>query len=391
MRRSSSAIFVAAVLVASLAACGSDGSSKGSAPLSTSGASTTSAQVASSDSTGSASSVPGSAPSSSSGEFDQAKFDALVAAAKSEGEVVIYSSQSEETMAQWAEKFEDEYGIKVVYQRLIQGPMIERMRQEIAAKNIQVDVTFQSPNPAWEAEIADHLATLDPSELPNLGRVPEEDRTANRVTVGITPVFGFMYNTDRLKPEDLPNTVEELATKPSLKDNMAIVNVSNGGAYYQWHYMLKQRFGDAKYEEWLRTLMGSQGAVVVDSAVSAGNQVAAGELAAITTSAPIVWNSLIAAGAPVAYKWLDPTTYSPGAARAMADGPHPAAAKLFVNWLISDEGLQITCGQQACSVPYADIPDTLPMPSNLVDVSIADAIAAGPELERIFDAAQQGG
>ena len=66
--------------------------------------------------------------------------DDLVAAAKAEGELVVYGSCEEEYLAAACRKFEELYGIKVTYQRLSTGEVQAKIEEENG--NPSADVWF---------------------------------------------------------------------------------------------------------------------------------------------------------------------------------------------------------------------------------------------------------
>jgi len=56
--------------------------------------------------------------------------DQLIAAAQAEGTLVVYGSCEEDYLAAACEKFEELYGIKVVYQRLSTGEVQSKVEEE---------------------------------------------------------------------------------------------------------------------------------------------------------------------------------------------------------------------------------------------------------------------
>ena len=107
-----------AVLLLSLAACGDDSTSSGATTVVSGGATTTAA--ASGGSTTTAAAAGGASTTAGS----SAEWDKVVEAAKKEGKVTIYSSQGLDQLNDFAAKFEEEYGITVEVVRGIDGDLL---------------------------------------------------------------------------------------------------------------------------------------------------------------------------------------------------------------------------------------------------------------------------
>ncbi|MBP3825986.1 MAG: iron ABC transporter substrate-binding protein, partial [Butyrivibrio sp.] len=63
-------------------------------------------------------------------EAESSGMDALIEAAKAEGELIVYGSCEEEYLAAACENFEKLYGIKVQYQRLSTGEVQSKIEEE---------------------------------------------------------------------------------------------------------------------------------------------------------------------------------------------------------------------------------------------------------------------
>jgi iron(III) transport system substrate-binding protein len=84
-------------------------------------------------------------------------------------------------------------------------------------------------------------------------------------------------------------------------------------------------------------------------------------------------------GAPVKTVFPAPTVGIEGYVAAAADGPHPNAAKLFVNYLLTRAGQEVLDRGYAAS-PLPDIPGSAPMPTDYTRADVAAAIKARPDL-----------
>ena len=86
----------------------------------------------------------------------------LVAAAKAEGELVVYGSCEEEYLAAACQHFEELYGIKTQYQRLSTGEVPTKIEEENG--NPSADVWFGGTNNPYDDAAAKGL--LDNSYVP---------------------------------------------------------------------------------------------------------------------------------------------------------------------------------------------------------------------------------
>ena len=81
--------------------------------------------------------------------------EALVEAAKAEGELVVYGSCEEEYLAAACEHFEELYGIKTTYQRLSTGEVQAKIEEENG--NPSADVWFGGTTDPYNVVAAEGL------------------------------------------------------------------------------------------------------------------------------------------------------------------------------------------------------------------------------------------
>src|SRR5690606_19021186 len=96
-------------------------------------------------------------PSWSQGE----SLDELIAAAKAEGQLVVYSSQAENQTEAILKAFGEQYGITATFLRLTTTPLVQRFATELQSGAPEADVlSISSPtpydeNPDWFLEISE--------------------------------------------------------------------------------------------------------------------------------------------------------------------------------------------------------------------------------------------
>lgn len=196
------ALLLACTMALSLTACG------GSKPAATTAApETTTAAAAES----SAESKADEKTEAAGGDMD-----ALIEAAKAEGELTVYGSCEEEYLSAACQNFEKLYGIKTKYQRLSTSEVYTKVSEE--AGKPSADVWFGgTTDPYNEAVAADLLEPYDAMNAVNL--ISDDYKDPTNCWYGIYKgILGFMVNTEELERLGLeaPKTWDDL-TKEEYK------------------------------------------------------------------------------------------------------------------------------------------------------------------------------
>ena len=359
----------AGVLVTALAACGSSGASGSAAP---GGGATSAASVA------------GGTPATSSGAEPPA---ALLKAAQEEGSVVFYSSLNTDVLQRLTDAFKAKYGITLAWKDSASGATIAAATAQLNAGNVQLDVISITPNPAFDSKFAADLMTLSPSQLPVLKTMPADEVTPNFVQYALN-YYGWVYNTDEVKESDLPSTLYGLASDSALTGKIGTADISASNSYATYHAMLSDKWGMAKWNTWINGLLGTEHALVGTSSAALANQVASGAVAIFGPTHLGIVKALINQGAPVAMKYYDPVMQLPNGLMSFNKSPHPNAAKVFINWMVSPEAQSIICGDEACA-SYLNLPDTIQKPTgvSIVQAPVARGNALDDSLTKAFKAA----
>jgi len=280
----------------------------------------------------------------------------------------------------YAAGFKEAYGIDVVMQSLTQGPMQERLAQEFQAGRVQADVAGNTLDAAWnEMAAADgQLAELSEDEIPNLANLPAEHKGQYHIINRLNPM-GVFYNTNLVEEADLPASVVDIPKMSDWRGKVAIVDPQLGGAIHEWHYQLLQELGEDDYEAFVEGLVGGLDATVSGAISALVGQVGAGELVAVVGIPSTLTIPSVQAGAPGAVYYPDPTTIYRSSLQVLANGPNPNAGKLFLNWMLSEEGAKASCGTGLCAPPHMDIEGQIDFPDDAVFVE------DGVEARRVGD------
>lgn len=273
-----------------------------------------------------------------------ADMEKLVTAAKKEGQLMIYSGANVDQLERYTAGFNKAYGIDAQFVRLTGAQTTQRFATEAAAGAPRADIlgtseaTYFDGNPTWFMDIS-------PSGLPNYTAWPADSKSKYRVTI-TRGILGLLYNSDLVKKEEAPKVWKDVID-PKWKGKIILsdpqISVNWGG----WLKASHDTLGDA----FIKALAG-QGFQVVASTATGAQQVAAGAKALNFPTANSFAVSVKSQGAPVEYVFMtDPIVVNRFNFGAAAAAPHPNAAKLFMNWLLSDAGITATCTNNATTSP----------------------------------------
>ena len=255
-----------------------------------------------------------------------------VAKAKAEGKVVWYTSTPLPQAQKIVNLFEKEYGIKVELFRSGGSAVLRRFQQEIDAGRIAADVLTTS-DPAAAAH-ADRARACSCAFKPkNFDKIPDaaKDKDGNFVAQRLNMMTNYL-RSDKVPAADEPKTWNDLAD-PKYKGKMVIADPSFTSLLVSVVGMMSKERGWGFYEK-LRAN---------DTMVVQGNQQVADMLKR--------GERLIAVGALDSYAAEDrkaghpmKTLYPsdgvfviPSPTSVVKGGPNPNAAKLFAEFIISDE------------------------------------------------------
>lgn len=154
--------------------------------------------------------------------------EALIAAAQTEGELVVYGSCEEEYLAAACANFESLYGIKTTYQRLSTGEVQAKIEEENG--NPSADVWFGGTTDPYNVVAAEGL--LEAYDAQNASHLLSDMyRNADGYWYGIYKgILGFMVNTDELTRLGLeaPQDWQDLL-KPEYKGLIWLSNYNTAG------------------------------------------------------------------------------------------------------------------------------------------------------------------
>jgi iron(III) transport system substrate-binding protein len=257
----------------------------------------------------------------------------LIEGAKKEGELSLYSSLTAEDLADLNGAFEKKYGIKVKLWRAASDTILQRALTEAQANRFDADVVDVS-TPMLEAMHRERM--LVPVASPYLAELIPQALPAHREWVGTRlNVFVHAYNTSLVKKEDLPKTYDDLLD-PKWKGKLSIEATDE-----DWFATLVAAMGEKKGLQLFRDIKATNGLSVRKGHTLLTKMVASGEVPFALTVYNFTADQLKQKGAPLDWYVMSPAIARANGLGVMRRAPHPNAAVLYYDFIISDEGQQI--------------------------------------------------
>jgi iron(III) transport system substrate-binding protein len=254
----------------------------------------------------------------------------LLAGAKAEGELIVYGSMNEEEALPFWQLFQDASGIKVSYVRSSDANILARIAIEYRARQRSWDLVATTPVYRLPDEV---LLQFDPPEAKNL--IPQA-RAPNRRWYGVYGNYNSpAYNTNFVKQADLPKSYEEFLDHKEWAGKIAIDATDS-----EWLSGIFANYGEERGRKLVQDIVATLKPVVVDGHLVVARSVGAGEYwVALNNYVGLTINVLLS-GAPTNFWALDPVGLAFGSVGVSSQAPHPKAAQLAANFMLSREAEQ---------------------------------------------------
>ena len=352
------AVLMAVLMVASLAACGGNTSAPATEPAPAPAAANTTAPAAET-----------TAPEQS-----------LIDAAKAEGELVVYGSCEEDYLAAACAHFEELYGIKVQYQRLSTGEVQAKIEEENG--NPSADVWFGGTTDPYNVVAAEGL--LEAYEAENASHLlGSQYRDPDGYWYGIYKgILGFMVNKDELARMNLeaPADWQDLL-KPEYKGLIWLSNYNTAGTAKLVINTMIQKYG---HDE------GIQYLVDLDKNIQVYTKSGSGPSKNVGTGECVIGIGFLHDGITQIVdngyenvQLIIPssgTSFEIGATAIFKGAKHPNAAKLWVEYALSPECVELAAkngSYQFLVIDNAKQPEQASEfgldPENVMDYDFEDA------------------
>ncbi|HEU5258349.1 MAG TPA: extracellular solute-binding protein [Vicinamibacterales bacterium] len=256
----------------------------------------------------------------------------LLDRARREGSLTLYTSLAPTESQPLADAFEKKYGVKVQLWRGQSDEVVQRVVTEAKGRRFAVDVV-ETNGPEMEMIARERL-------LGELQSAYVSDLPANAIPAHRTwfpdrmNYFVVGYNTAKVKRGDIPTTYEGF-TDPKWKGRIAL---------------------EATDAEWMATLIktspGNKGTDIVRKIAALQPSLRKGHvlLASLVAAGEVpvglaMYNSNIETlkrkGAPIDYVPVQPVVARPQGIGVARSAPHPNAAILFAEFVLSPDGQQL--------------------------------------------------
>jgi iron(III) transport system substrate-binding protein len=256
-----------------------------------------------------------------------------VARAEQEGELVFYCHENEAGTAGIMEGFQKDFPkIKTSYVRAQTGALYNKIISERSAGRHDVDVIQLSDlAPAVDFQKRGGYETY---VSPETDAYQAEHLSSPRGAFFWTGVSfaGISYNKVKVKPDDAPKSWTDLLD-PRWKNQMSCKISSSGLQFVQW-YTLKKLYGADFWKAFAR-----QNPRGFDSRVQLFDRLAKGDDKVTAIAEYAAFTLYKKKGADVEFVApADGLPATPLVVGAVSKAPHPEAAKLFVDWAMSNRG-----------------------------------------------------
>jgi iron(III) transport system substrate-binding protein len=255
---------------------------------------------------------------------------ALEDAARTEAEVVLYSSLNNEQIVTLVEAFKKKYpSIKPSFYRGTSERVLQRTATEAKAGRFAVDVVTAA---GFQLQLMKELGLTQSFTPPDASAYDAGFKDPDGHWINVHSLLNSMaYNTQLVRANEAPKRYEDLLA-PRWKGRIG-VNVQDP----EWYVNLQRRWGKEKARSYLKALAAQQPGIRDGHNITA-QLLAAGEFHAVTNTYAHIAARIKGQGGPVQYVFDEPViTYVHPIALVKA-APHLNAGKLLISFILSVEG-----------------------------------------------------
>ena len=311
-----------------------------------------------------------------------AQSDELIAAAKEEGELVVYGSCEEEYLAAVTQHFQELYGIKTTYQRLSTGEVQAKIEEENG--NPSADVWFGGTTDPYNVVASEGLLeAVEPANAAHL--TSPMYRHPDGYWFGIYKgILGFMVNQEEMDRMGLENPQDWAdLLKPEYKNLIWLSNYNTAGTAKLVINTMIQKYG---HDEGIKYL------VDLDKNIEVYTKSGSGPSKNVGTGECVIGIGFLHDGiTQILDNGYDNitliipssgTSFEIGATAMFKGAAHPNAAKLWLEYALSPECVELGADNGSyqflvldnAKQPQAAYDFGLD-PENVMDYDFADATA----------------
>jgi len=252
----------------------------------------------------------------------------LVAGAKKEAELMLYSSLTQDDQLRLAGDFKSRYGVSIKFWRGSQTHILQRVLTETRGGRFEFDA-LETNSPQIEALAREKLLQKMNSPYVDEVLLPETVPAHGEYTPDRLNLLVYAYNTGAVKRAELPKTWEQLLdAKWKRRLGMESSNV-------EWFAALVDAMGEKQGLELFRRL-GDNGVAVRTGHTHSTGRVIAGEIPLVLGVFSHDVDRMKVKNAPIDWFVLPPAVVLPSAVAVSRRATHPHAAALFYDYMLTD-------------------------------------------------------
>lgn len=281
-----------------------------------------------------------------------ARTDALVKAAEDEGQLSLYTSNTD--MDSIVDSFKDKYDIDVNVYRGNSESVLQRILQESKAGFAGADLIETN---SGELNIISQQGLFYPYKSEYRDAVRPEGQKDNW-TADRFNAFTVAYNTKKIDPADVPTSIEDFADpKWKGKISMELGDIDWFSAMF--NYYIAQGKTEQEVTDMFKAIAAN--AKVVKGHTVQAELLSAGEFSIGLSMYTHSVQAGTEEGRPIAWRTdatppAQPMVIRPNGAGLIGTAKHPAAALLFMDYLLTDGQKDIAAKYRIGSVPTANDP-----------------------------------
>lgn len=313
----------------------------------------------------------------------QAADQPLLDKAKTEGKAAFYANIT--AVEPIMKAFAEDTGVKAEYTRISTAKFVATAITEFEAGKFMADVV-QAPLPILE--LLKEKGILARYRSPASAGYPQWTKKDDYIQLFGVEYIALIYNKELAKKADVPQRYEDLMD-PKWKDKIVMPNPANHATTIGWLIGLKEHVFKSE-AEWMKFVKGlaANRPMFVASLGPTPAPIASGEKP-IGISMP----KYIITNAPAPLDWArvsQPMLGTPRAIGVVSKAPHPNAARLFVDYWLSQKAMAMLAKDVG---EYVLAPGVFP-PIDGIDKAKVVAIRElsdeetnkwGSEFKKIFD------
>jgi len=274
----------------------------------------------------------------------------LAGAQTHEGEVVVYTAAQSTIVQAIGPMFQQKTGIKVSFVEAGTGEVLKRARAEAANPLGDVLWALGAEGMAANADLLEAYTVYDDAKI---AAIYKKGMAGGRITPNnVTPMV-IVYNKKLVGDPEAPKTWRSLA-EPKWKDKIAYAAADKSGSSYTILATLLTVFGDND-AGWKVVEEIMKNAKILPSSSRVPKGVADGEYQAGLTYEDAAMRQ-VKGGAPIGVVYpQDGTSIPPDGNAILKGAKHPKAARLFMDYVVSKEVMDLLADKFALRSARTDV------------------------------------